>query len=534
MPPQIPAVKPDLLQKQTTGLSMSKVNQRITNTSIVSEFRIDLGLVLRTVLWCMLFIVGSRLVQSVQAQAVFDPLEPRSVIDPLLPPGVSVGTTYWNDASRPADMSASAPITNDELLKRIEQIEKEYSDRLASEKKKKDEDKKKPVIKPRGRLHTDANWFHQSPVTRQQLSHPGPPKFEGDIEDGVFMRRARLGFDGSFMENTEVRLDYELGAPGHPNLFDGYGNLLGVPFLGTVRLGQFREPFSLEAQTGSNFYTFMERAFNTSFDPSRNWGIMFYNHNSAETITWAVGAFRDQTNFYGADASDSGGRAVTTRTTWLPYFDDNDDGDNYWEIGASYSFRDPRENRVNYPVKPLNYLYEFRSNDTQISAPNILQLFNNNVDSVQLFGFETTRTIGPWNLQGEYIATLVELADQTNLSHGSYAQASYFLTGEHRRWNRTLGTFGPTKVNSPFLSRSGGGFDGSGAWEVAFRWSDINIQGSETNRGISGYARGFTAALNWYLNDNVRLMINASPIQLHSKSLVGDLNVFQTRMDIHF
>lgn len=510
---------------------MSKPKQGIIGTFVGSICRIELGVVLRTALWCLAFILGPSLIQSVQAQVVIDPLEPRTVIDPVSPPGVSVGTTYWNDASGPAGMPASEPITNDELLKRIEQIEKEYSDRLASEKKKKDEDKKKPVIKPRGRLHADANWFHQSPVTRQQLS---TNSFDGDIEDGVFMRRARLGFDGSYRENTEVRLDFELGAPGHPNLFDGYGNLLGVPFLGTVRLGQFREPFSLEAQTSSNFYTFMERAFNTCFDPSRNWGIMFYNHNSAETITWAVGAFRDQTNFYGADASDSGGRAVTTRTTWLPYFDDDNDGDSYWELGASYSFRDPRENRVNCPVKPLNYLYEFRSNDLQISTPNILQLFNNNVDTAQLFGFETTRTIGPLNLQGEYIATLVELANQTNLSHGSYAQASYFLTGEHRRWNRTLGTFGPTKVNSPFLSRSGGGFDGTGAWEVAFRWNDINIQGSDANRGTSGYARGYTAALNWYLNDNVRLMINASPIQLHSKSLIGDLNVFQTRMDIHF
>jgi phosphate-selective porin OprO/OprP len=182
---------------------------------------------------------------------------------------------------------------------------------------------------------------------------------------------------------------------------------------------------------------------------------MFYNHNSAETITWALGAFRDQTNFYGADATDSGGRAVTGRTTWLPYFNDDNDGDDYWEVGSSYSYRDPRDDRLNYPVKPLNFLSEFRSKGDPIGTPNILNLFNNNVDSVQLFGIETTRTIGPLNLQGEYIATWVDLASQTNLSHCSYVQASYFLTGEHRRWNRAMGTFGPTKVSSPFLARKG-------------------------------------------------------------------------------
>jgi phosphate-selective porin OprO/OprP len=512
---------------------MFDATRRCTKKVSVIHDPIGFRGVASVLLWAQMTSMALFSGQTAHSQIVFEPLQSHAAIDPITPPGMTVGTPYWN---HPIE-TPPVPQSNEELLKRIEQIEKEYSDRLASEGKKKEEDKKKPVIKPRGRLHADANWFHQSQVNRDQLivkGEDGKTIYDGDIEDGVFMRRARLGFDGSFMENTELRLDFELGAPGHPNLFDGYGNLLSVPFLGTVRMGQFREPFSLEAQTSSNFYTFMERAFNTSFDPSRNWGIMFYNHNSAETITWALGAFRDQTNFYGADATDSGGRAVTGRTTWLPYFNDDNDGDDYWEVGSSYSYRDPRDDRLNYPVKPLNFLSEFRSKGDPIGTPNILHLLNNNVDSVQLFGIETTRTIGPLNLQGEYIATWVDLASQTNLSHGSYVQASYFLTGEHRRWNRAMGTFGPTKVSSPFLSRKGKGFEGSGAWEVAFRWNDINIQGADGIRGISGYARACTAGVNWYLNDNVRMMINASPIQLHKNSLVGDLNVFQTRMDIHF
>lgn len=416
--------------------------------------------------------------------------------------------------------------SEDALTNRIMQVEQELAKHLESEKKKKEEDKKKPLIKPRGRLHSDANWFHQSANNRLQIK---------DIDDGVFARRARLGFDASFMESTEVRLDYEMGAPGHPSLFDAYGNLLHVPYLGTMRMGQFREPFSLEAQTSSNFYTFMERAYNTSFDPSRNWGVMFYNHNSAETVTWALGAFRDQTNFFGADVTDSGGRAATGRMTWLPYYNEEDDGDDYWEIGSSYSYRDPKNDRVNYPVKPLNFLLETgRNNSDTFNVPNILQLENRNAESVQLYGMETTRTLGALNLQAEYIALLMHVSGESYYSHGSYAQASYFLTGEHRRWNRTLGTFAPTKVSNPFLTRQGKGFQGSGAWEVAFRWCDINIQGTPGGNAILGYSSATTAGLNWYLNENVRMMFNASPIQLHSQSLVGAINVFNMRLDMHF
>jgi len=483
----------------------------------------------QVVLWVLFLIATWSSMPLTIGQIPQGPATSGPVYDTPTLSGLPTGTD-WNQSYHPTQ----DPQSSNELLKRMEQIEQQLGDHLANEKKKKDDDKKKPVIKPRGRLHSDANWFHQSGLNQLQLSDKDPRKYDGDIEDGVFARRARIGFDGSFMENTEVRLDYEMGAPGHPNLFDAYGNLLGVPFLGTVRMGQFREPFSLEAQTSSNFYTFMERALNTSFDPSRNWGLMFYNHNSAETITWALGVFRDQTNFYGADASDSGGRALTGRTTWLPFFNNQDDENDYWELGSSYSYRDPRDNLVNYPVKPLNFLSEFRSSSLQIATPNILQLYNENAESVQLLGFETTRTMGPLNLQAEYIGTWVDLGNRTNLSHGSYAQASYFITGEHRRWNRKLGTFAPTKVNTPFLSNKGKGFQGTGAWEIAIRWCDINIQGAEGNRAIPGYARATTAGLNWYLNDNVRMMINASPLQLHSKSMVGDLNVFQSRLDIHF
>ena len=422
--------------------------------------------------------------------------------------------------------SKSNDETEDALANRIKQVEQDLAKHLESEKKKKEEDKKKPLIKPRGRLHSDANWFHQSGNNRLQIN---------DIDDGVYARRARLGFDGSFMESTEVRLDYEMGAPGHPSLFDAYGNLLHVPFFGTMRMGQFREPFSLEAQTSSNFYTFMERAYNTSFDPSRNWGVMFYNHNSAETLTWAVGAFRDQTNFFGADVTDSGGRAFTGRMTWLAHYSEENDGDDFWEIGSSYSYRDPKNDRVNYPVKPLNFLLETgrNSNDT-FNVPNILQLENRNAESVQLYGLETTRTLGALNLQAEYIALVMDLPGASYYSHGSYAQASYFLTGEHRRWNRSLGTFAPTKVSNPFLTRQGKGFQGTGAWEIALRWCDINIQGTPGGNAILGYSSATTAGLNWYLNENVRMMFNASPIQLHSQSLVGAINVFNMRLDMHF
>jgi phosphate-selective porin OprO/OprP len=416
---------------------------------------------------------------------------------------------------------------------RLEKIEKELAQAAEAEKKKKASDALKPLVRPRGRLHTDANWFSQSPLNRETV---------GDIEDGVFFRRARLGFDARFFDVTDLRLDFEMGARGRPNLFDAYGNISELPVVGHFRMGHFREPFSLEAQTSSNWYTFIERALNTVFDPSRNWGVMLYNNNEAETLTWWIGAFRANTNDWGADVTDKGGRAVTGRVTWLPYYDEADEGRHFWEVGGSFSYRDPNfliengsqkvnKSTVVYPVFPLNYLYE----EKVATVPPLINIVIPNASAVQLFGFETTRNFGPLNLQSEYIASRVERNDaSTVLFGGVYVQASYWLTGESRRWNRLLGSFGEAQVFSPFLRPDKGSQAGRGwgAWEATLRWSDLNLNSKDLQ---GGYLDATTAGLNWYLNPYVRFMFNYSLNNLDNPEKGrSDLNVFNTRFDLHF
>ena len=161
----------------------------------------------RWVFWILLSSLASCWTSQSHGQFSVEPLISCPGYEPSALPGIPTGGK-WNEGQD----QTTDPISGEDLLKRIEQIEQQLGDQLASEKKKKEQDKKKPVIKPRGRLHSDANWFHQSGVNRLQLSDKDPKRYDSDFEDGVFARRARLGFDGSFIENTEVRLDYEMGA----------------------------------------------------------------------------------------------------------------------------------------------------------------------------------------------------------------------------------------------------------------------------------------------------------------------------------
>jgi hypothetical protein len=88
--------------------------------------------------------------------------------------------------------------------------------------------------------------------------------------------------------------------------------------------------------------------------------------------------------------------------------------------------------------------------------------------------------LGPLSFQAEYYATWVDptAAGTPFFFHGAYVYGSYFLTGEHRPYSRDQGYF--TQV-TPFTNffrvrgSDGNMLQGWGAWEVAARFSTMNL-----------------------------------------------------------
>ena len=438
-----------------------------------------------------------------------------------------------NDKEK-TDSKDDAELTKS-LQKRLEAIEKELKKAKDAEQKKKDEDAGKPTVKPRGRLHLDANWFHQSDANRAAV---------GDIQDGTYIRRARLGFDAKAFEVTEYRLDFEMGSGGgRPSIFDAYGKVTQLPLLGNVQLGHFREPFSLEAQTSSNWMTFIERSTNAVFDPARNWGLMIFDHNDTEDMTWAMGVFREGSDNFGDDIGDSGERAVTSRVTWLPYYDEPSQGRYFFELGASYSYRDPDNRFLVGPGGPeaatTRYFGapENLANEDGVGrVPFFIDISIPDATDVQLIGLESSWNIGALNLQSEFIGSYVDrFAAPSCFFHGAYVQASYFLTGECRQWDRKLGYFGRAQVFEPFFrvqTKDCKTCTSRGAWEVAVRWNYLNLSDENIN---GGYLDTSGIGLNWYLSPYMRMMFDYNLADLHDFSDGrSDAQVFSTRLDVHF
>ncbi len=103
---------------------------------------------------------------------------------------------------------------------------------------------------------------------------------------------------------------------------------------------------------------------------------------------------------------------------------------------------------------------------------------------------------------------------------------SYFLTGEHRPYKNSYATFGRLKPKKIFMN------GGSGAWELALRYTHTNLNSKNINGGEQS---DITFGTNWYLNSATRIMFNYVWTDIDKEDVgSGNLNILEVRFQIDF
>lgn len=91
--------------------------------------------------------------------------------------------------------------------------------------------------------------------------------------------------------------------------------------LGNVRVGQWKQPFSLEVVSSFRYTTFVERSLLFQhFTPFRHLGAGFYNTNEDQTMTWAMSGFASGQDQFGGSITNRGGWGTAERVTLLPFW----------------------------------------------------------------------------------------------------------------------------------------------------------------------------------------------------------------------
>ncbi len=365
-----------------------------------------------------------------------------------------------------------------------------------------------------GRIQNDWAWFDADRDLRWLWDPDRKEAVFVDLEDGTEFRRARIYLSGEVYDNVEFRAEYDF-ADGSSQFRDVYVGLTDLPYVGSVRAGHFREPFSMDQLTSSNSTTFMERSLADIFAPARNTGVMVRRGFLDDRITLASGIFRD-TDDFGRGSAD-GNYNFTTRVTGLPWYED--EGKRLLHLGAAYSHRNP-DSTFRYRQRPEAHLSSWRFVDTGTFF----------ADDIDLYNAEGAVVYGPFSIQGEYTRSDVDMplfGDRR--FDGYYVFASYFLTGEHRPYRMAEGVFDGPKPKRNFSVV--GEERGPGAWEVALRYSAIDLQSGFL---FGGEQQDFTVGLNWYLNPNTKWMLNYVRSHVDHDLYEDDLDILQTRIQFMF
>ncbi|MES2788706.1 MAG: porin [Planctomycetota bacterium] len=430
-----------------------------------------------------------------------------------------------------------------------------------------------PTFKITGFTQLDSAWYWQSQKNIDTV---------GDAQDGTGFRRVRLAVQGKAAELTNYQLEVDFANAGRPSFFDTYVEQESLPYLGTVRAGHFLQPFSVDALTGFRNLPFLERSLPfLAFVPFRRTGIMAYSATEDEMMTWAYSLFRTGgynnaplgDSRFGTDFGDIGGYSFSTRVTRLMWFEDK--GCSLFHIGAAFDFSQlgandatgsgtsgnsgsPRpfyQARTTPEFGPLGYPENSSSFGSAVNGtPSFVDTGRYEANSFNMFGLETVYQQGPLTMQAEWMGTMVDSVAGPVFYNGAYGQIMYRLTGEHREYDKKFGALKNPIPNTDFIPVGRGpdrGIRGWGAWEVAARWSFVDLtnpskldghyynSATNTFTGSShpgnGVLNDSTIGVTWFLNQHTKLQGNwiCAMVDNEVKGF-STANLYVTRIQVDF
>ena len=369
-------------------------------------------------------------------------------------------------------------------------------------------EKQQMNMKIGGRLAVDAAGY----VTGQQFQ---------DFEPGLEVRRARVYAKGDCLILLPVSYELEIGyVPNQFYIEKSYIALRDLALIGDLRVGQYQPPMGLDVITSSRDITFMEPSSALqALAPGTSAGAQIGRTIFNERASWRLGAFTEGVGTDYGDASKDYGRAIG-RVTWLAVDHkkaNENDSDRYLHLGLSANFLYSSSSTIQYRSRPESHLAPYVIDTGDISAHGAVTL-----------GSEAAWVNGPFSVQGEYLHSFVERTEGDRLNFtGLYGSVSWFLTGEIRRYDRIEAEFGRVVPQRNF----DWGHGGWGAVELAGRYSFVNLNSGDVQGGRLSM---LMAGVNWYPHSHIRWKFDYGFGHVSERSPRGNINVFQTRMEVDF
>ncbi len=350
-----------------------------------------------------------------------------------------------------------------------------------------------------------------------------------DFSNGAYFRRARFGFEGTVARDFTYRVLAELGGSGTEgparinDFWIGYTGF--APF--AIQVGAFSPPANMDDGINVESSLFIERA--SSSELSRTLGgadgrIGLGLRGSG--ARWMSALTLTSRTVNDAEVFDSQLAAVGRFGALLAT---SADYNVHAGLSGTWVFQPPDQGSA--ALLGQRHVIRLRDRpEIRVDSARLIDTGSIDADSAYVYGLEAGATWKNWYLQAESFRYGIErtaasaaLPDPT--FEGFYVQGSWILTGETRRYEVANGAFQGPRPFVPFSSA--GGF---GAWELALRYSHLDL---DFHSGLAGTAatadaiRGgtqdiWTLGVNWYVNSNVKVMLNWLRVDVDRLNPVGD------------
>lgn len=348
-----------------------------------------------------------------------------------------------------------------------------------------------------GRLQVDADSFD------------GFYTKNGNRADESYLRRARLELSGVAYTDWSYTFARNFGDTGTKDNWDeasiSYNGWKPVQ----ISVGRINPTFGLEEAVSSKWITAIERSAIYDLAPWLN------SHENGEGIRLRAtlgDMFHGEVGGYRQDGNqDEDGQNNTTfvaRGVFAPIVQDKQ----VLHFGLNYA---TREVEAGFDESIKSRLSVRGTTEDGVNG-NRGTFGGAKLDGTdQAWGVEAAYMMGPFSIQGEYLARTadgdaVANGNDNDLEASGYnVQVAYTLTGESRSYKLDGGKFDKIKPENKQI----------GAWEVFYRYDDITVDETAvapSNAGVLGLtadtaeasAQTHTIGVNWYVNEAVKVSAN--------------------------
>lgn len=366
-------------------------------------------------------------------------------------------------------------------------------------------------------IHADARFYFEDDDAHR-------------VSDTFILRRVRPSLEGKLWNFASFRIMPDFGN-GRVELLDAYADLEAHSAL-RFRIGKGKGNFGLERLQSQTDLIFIERSQVTGFPPNRDLGAMIHGEVLNKALHYSVGVWNGVPDGASGDLDTEDNKDYIGRVFVKPF---RLSGIKFlhevgFGIAGSHGIRRGRASAPGLPTYRTPGQQVAFQYDGDGTAPNTT--FANG--ALDKYSPQAAIYLGPFGLMAEYVHTRQEVnkaGQQAALTHDAYQfTGSFLLTGESARYTSI-------EIQDP-ASLANGTW---GALELAVRYDHASFSRDAINRGLASGSRSYTKVdgywfgVNWYLNNNVKLVANFMYSKLEGdESLPDNEKALFTRVQLSF